>query len=532
MNNLYVTGHKNPDTDSLVSAHVFAWMLGQESGAPPGLPLRLGEPNPQSAWLFAEAGEPLPELREDCRPTILEACVSAPTISPNAPLSAALRLLRESHSPLVVVTDEHGIQGIISERMPRVTYLLSANVEDMLGTLLQWEHLVQSLPLKPVNHTPLRSEPTGMKFISGAPATANDILVTGPMPENPQALLDQKPAAIIIVGPIHCPALEEQTDVPVFAYHGSAFAFCASLGGCIPCCNALETKFVTIHADEILSECRGFIADTEFGLLVIDDAGQLCGLVTPQQLVAAPRPKVALVDHFERAQSIRGLEEAEILAIIDHHRIGDIETSEPVDIDCRIWGSTASILFARCRESGLAVPPSKAKLLLGALISDTLLLQSPTTREQDRRIANELAAIAGVDLQTFGLDVLRHNDHLLTAKASSLVRADCKAFTHGKRHFLAAQIETVDLAALSDERARELEASLEAQLALEDFAMLMITDVLKQVSRISVLCHDPIWRRKLIPQNAETINGHVWLAEGFVSRKKQLIPYVLSQLNS
>ncbi len=507
-------------------------MISQQSDAPPAHALRLGEPNPQSEWLFAEVGEPIPELREDCRPTMLEACAPAPCLSPEAPLSTALRLLRESRSPLVVVGDESGIHGIISERMPRVTYLLSANVEDMLGTLLQWEHLVQSLPLEPLNAAPLQTTPTGMRFVSGAPAQANDILVTGPMPENPQALLEQKPAAIIIVGPMPCPTLTTQHETPVFAYQGSAFAFCASLGGCIPCSNAMETNFTTIMGDEILSECRDTIARTEYGLLVTDDSGQLHGLVTTQQLAAAPRRKVALVDHFERAQSIKGLEEAEIFAIVDHHRIGDIETSEPVDIDCRIWGSTASILFARCKESGLIVPPAKAKLLLGALISDTLLLQSPTTREQDRRIAKELADIAGVDLQAFGLDVLRHNDRLLTAKASSLVKADCKAFTHGKHRFLATQIETVDLSALTDERALELETSLESQLSSEDFAMLMITDVLKQVSRISVLSSEATWRRKLIPLDAETINGHAWLAEGFVSRKKQLIPYVLGQIDS
>lgn len=528
MDSIFVTGHKNPDTDSLVSAHVFAWMLGLGKSPKSATPLRLGDINPQSQWLFDSTGERVPALREDCRSAVREACSSAPTIAPDAPLSAALRLLRKKRSSLVVVQDSTGaIQGIISERMPRVTYLLTANVEDMLGTLLQWEHLERSLPLKSLNGMAVTRSVTGMGFISGAKPGPNDILVTGPSPVDASALLALDPAAIIVVGPGRCEALEVQTETPVFGYHGSPFAFCASLGGCIPCVNAMETDFVTIDGDEVLSDSRTAIAQAENSLLALDSSGRLLGLVGSKELATAARPRVALVDHFEKAQSIRGLDEAEIVAIIDHHRIGDIETSEPVDIDCRIWGSTASILYARCRESSIPVPPGKARLLLGALISDTLLLKSPTTREQDRRIAREMAEIAGVDLESFGLEVLRRNDRLLTASAQSLVKADCKAFTHGKHSFLASQIETVDLSALTEGRAQDLEASLHEHLNGKDFAMLMITDVLRHVSRLSVVTHDPQWTTKL----AATPGHESWMAEGFVSRKKQLIPYILKRLD-
>ncbi|WP_269539093.1 DHHA2 domain-containing protein [Cerasicoccus fimbriatus] len=528
VNNIFVTGHQNPDTDSLVSAHVFAWMLGHGEDAIAATALRLGDPNPQSAWLFETAGEPLPVFREDCRPTIRETCAKALTIAPDAPLSAALRLLREKRAPVIVVQDDKGeIQGIISDRMPRVNYLLSANIEDMLGALLQWHHLVESLPLNSLNGVPVNVEPTGMRFVSGEQPGPNDILVTGPHPVDPAQLLAQKPAAIIVVGPERCPELEEQTETPVFSYHGSAFAFCASLGGCIPCRNAMETDFATIDCDEVLMVQKHAIADADYGLLAVDAAGDLVGVVTTQELADTHRARVALVDHFEKAQSIKGLDEAVVTAIVDHHRIGDIETSEPVDIDCRIWGSTASILFARCREMGITVPASKARLLLGALISDTLLLQSPTTREQDRRIARDLASLAGVDLQEFGLEVLRRNDRLVSAKASELVKADCKAFTHDKRQFLAAQIETVDLNALTGDRARELEMSLRESLNGHDFAVLMITDVLKQTSRLSVLAPSDEWPRKLSPE----ANSEPWLADGFVSRKKQLIPYILQRLD-
>ncbi|MEO0793801.1 MAG: CBS domain-containing protein [Verrucomicrobiota bacterium] len=529
MPEIFVTGHQNPDTDSIVSAHVFAWMLEQSEPNTTATPLRLGDPNPQSAWLFETAGECLPALRTDCRPTLAEACAKAPTVSPDSPLSHALRVLRENRSSVVVVQEEDGkIVGIISDRMPRVNYLLSANIEDMLGTLLRWQNVVESLPLKAVNRVPVEREPSGMRFVSGIKPSPNDVLVTGSEPADPTGILQSNPAAIIVVGPDRCPSLEDQDKIPVYSYQGSAFAFCTSLGGCIPCRNAMETEYTTIDSEEILSETRHKIAQAEHGLLVVHSSGQLVGLVTSQQLAEAQRPCVALVDHFEKAQSIKGLQEASIAAIIDHHRIGDIETNEPVDIDCRIWGSTASILFARCRESGLEVSPSKARLLLGALIADTLLLRSPTTREQDRRIAQELASLADVDLNKFGMEVLRRNDQLLSARADDLVSLDCKTFTHGDHRFIAAQIETVDIAALSNERATELDQAIANQLNGKDFAALMITDVIKQSSRLSILSHSDHWLRILTPDT----NEPAWMVADFVSRKKQLIPYLLDRLNS
>jgi len=503
-------------------------MLNEEAETSVAQAIRLGEANPQSSWLFESAGEELPGLRKDCRPTVGEVCAEVPIVGPDTPLSAAIRRQRETRSALVVVKEQEGILGVLSDRMPRVAYLLSANIEDMLGTLLQWEHLAASLPVTSLNGLELSTEPSGMRFVSGAAPGPQDVLVTGPVPENPAALLAQKPAAIIVVGPQRCPALEEQQEVPVFGYHGSEFAFCASLGGCIPCRSAIDTEFPTINHAEILSESRSAIANADYGLMVVDDSQGLLGVVTPQQLAEASRPQVALVDHFEKAQSVRGIEEATITAIIDHHRIGDIETSEPVEIDCRIWGSTASILFARCRESGLAVPAGKAKLLLGALIADTLLLQSPTTRTQDRRIAEELATIAEVDLREFGLEVLRRNDRLMSTKPAELVRADCKRFTHGNYQFLAAQIETVDLSLLSDERAGELEHALEADIGGADFAALMITDVLTQTSRISIVGADPKWGRKFLPEDSTGF----WIAEGYVSRKKQIIPHLLERIDA
>ena len=525
---LYVTGHRNPDTDSLVSAHVLAWMYQQVGTA--AVALRLGEPNPQSAWIFQEAGVELPLLREDCRTTAAEACGQAQIVRTDAPLRKALRLLQENKTTLVPVVDKGGAaKGVISAYSPRMNYLLRSNVEDMLGTLLSWPQVVDGLGLTAVNSRSVEREIRGMKFATGREAPGkSDVLVCGAQPPNVEGLLATEPAAIILVGPGECTALQKQDRVPVFAYPGSVFAFCSSLCECFTCEAAMDTDFSTVDPEAVLSSTRPLLAESPQGVLVMSAAGELKGVLAPRHVVAAAPPRVVLVDHFERSQSIAGLDEAEIVAVVDHHRLGDIETLAPVDIDCRSWGSTASILFARCKEAEITVPPPVAKLLLGAIVSDTLLLRSPTTHDKDRSLAAELADIAGVELESFGEEVLRRNDRLLDAAPDELVMADCKVFSHGKVRFMASQIETVNLRGLDATRARELEDALSAQAEGMDFSVLMITDVMEQTSRISILSGEASWTKRLIA-NGDPESSH-WLAEGFVSRKKQLIPYLLKKL--
>jgi manganese-dependent inorganic pyrophosphatase len=200
----------------------------------------------------------------------------------------------------------------------------------------------------------------------------------------------------------------------------------------------------------------------------------------------------------------------------------------PARVDCRPLGSTASILALRFAEAGLVPDAAEAKLLLGALVADTLLLTSPTTTETDRELAARLATLAAVELAGFGREVLARNDGLATETAAALVARDLKEFSRGETRFLLGQIETVDLGLLTEARAAGLVEALEAARgrAGAAFAVTMVTDVLSGMSRLLVADADGrrarhVWGGEVPPTGLE---------RRMVSRKKELVPLVLERL--
>jgi len=208
-----------------------------------------------------------------------------------------------------------------------------------------------------------------------------------------------------------------------------------------------------------------------------------------------------------------------------------VETIRPLHIDVRPLGSTASILYERIVQAGLTPPAAIAKLLLGALISDTLLLTSPTCAASDPARAKVLAQLAGVDLQQFGREVLLQNDELKTASAEELVGRDAKHFNFEGVAFLVVQIETVDLACLDTPQAAAIECEAMRRVRADRlaFGVVMVTDVLKGNSRIILVSDSAQWLRALRPEDNPK-SGAPWMLAGVVSRKKQLLPLLLNRI--
>jgi len=316
--------------------------------------------------------------------------------------------------------------------------------------------------------------------------------------------------------------------VPVWFFPGSLMALITQLPRALPVGRVMTRGVPTAGEDEVLEDLRGLFARTPHALPVVDAEGRVKGMISRREALQPPRRGLVLVDHFEATQTVRGWEEAEIVQIIDHHRVGGLETVEPARVDCRPLGSTASILALRFAEAGLEPGAAEAKLLLGALVADTLLLTSPTTTVADREIAGRLATAAGVELAAFGREVLARNDGLATETAAALVARDLKEFARGETRFLLGQIETVDLGLLDEASAAALGEALEGARvrAGAAFALTMVTDVLGGVSRLLAADPDGRRRRHLLGEEA----GVAGVERRMVSRKKELVPLVLGRL--
>ncbi|MDQ8193815.1 DHH family phosphoesterase [Coraliomargarita sp. SDUM461004] len=539
----YIVGHRKPDTDSVVAAAVLAWFYRATSAASEAIiPIRLGPLNRQTRWLFEQAKRTAPVLRDSCLYTASEIAQPVPVVDPDTPLREALEMIQRSGScDFAVVVDEaqHPI-GIVSDRTQRTNYLLQCNIEDLIGTLLDFKHIIQGLPLTCLNARNGFKTPEVQRLevpLHKHSITGNWDQHTAIVIGDRDLLLDSisanVPAAVILTEVTDTRAQEIAASLPcpVYLYRGTVISMMSRLAGCFPSSEAMVKDFTVVDCQVREDEIARLIKKSPHGLLVVDSDNCVNGSISAMDILQLKRPRLSLVDHSERGQAIHGFAQAEIVEIIDHHRLGDVETIQPLSIDVRPLGSTASILYERIKEAELTLPKEIALLLLGALLSDTLLLTSPTCTESDKLRAQNLAAIADVDLHAFGVEVLRQNDELADARAEALVSRDCKPFSFEGVQFMAAQIETVDLSILTDLRARELNYAFRQQVkqAGVDFGALMVTDVLHSRSRIIIVSEEAHWFDVHLPEDIRQ-SQRAWVLDHFVSRKKQLIPLLLTNI--
>ncbi|MCI8341516.1 MAG: putative manganese-dependent inorganic diphosphatase [Eggerthellaceae bacterium] len=259
--------------------------------------------------------------------------------------------------------------------------------------------------------------------------------------------------------------------------------------------------------------------------VVLDDDNRCIGIVTRSDIAAPPKRKVVLVDHNETRQSVPGIQEAEVVEIIDHHRIADVMTALPIQFLNLPWGSTATIVASEFRKYGVEVPKPIAAALLSAIMTDTVILKSPTATDVDRDQADYLAGILGVDATEFGLDVFKARGGESNMPMKELVEADSKEFMLGDVPVLIAQHETVDLAAVMD---REDEVREHMRTLLDahgyEFVLFMVTDIMAEGSQF--LCEG---NRRVVNRVfgiSCTGQGGTWMP-GVLSRKKQVAAKIL-----
>ncbi len=306
----------------------------------------------------------------------------------------------------------------------------------------------------------------------------------------------------------------------------------------VPCHEAADTGVPRFPASARIRDALPLVFREERNhFLVVDEEGLYLGVCRQRDMLSPPRLRVVLVDHNEASQALGSLEEAELVEIIDHHRLGNPPTRAPIRFTVDVVGSTSTLISERIEEAGLSAPPEIAGMLLAGLISDTLLLTSPTTTDRDRRVADRLARWAFTwgsplkddTLETFGKQLLESGAGLATRDPAEIVSTDLKTYEAAGMKFAVAQAEVTDLLQLS-EHLQPLSQALDElrQSRGLDFAMLMVTDVVRGSSRLVLSNPPPILDDLPYPLQDDGTRH----AKGVVSRKKQLLPVVLSLLGS
>ena len=240
--------------------------------------------------------------------------------------------------------------------------------------------------------------------------------------------------------------------------------------------------------------------------------------------------ELILVDHNEKAQSVEGREKAKVLAVIDHHRIADFETNEPLYYLAKPYGCTATILFEEYRKAGLEIDKTMGTLMLSAIVSDTLLLKSPTCTEKDVKAVQELEKITGLKASEYGLDMLKAGTDLSTYSSQEVINLDAKEFEKNGKKVVISQVNTADINDVFSRR-EEIEFAMEKEIAEKkiDIFIFVITDIINTNSKIIALGQNKELTEKAFNKKLDELDS--MMLEGVVSRKKQIAPQILEVID-
>lgn len=535
---LLVVGHKNPDTDSICAAIAAAdlWQQRGETGAFPG---RQGEPNAQTRYVLERFSVPLPPLVSDVRRRVRDVMtMPALTVRPDQPLVDAGRLIQSHDIRALPVVDAAGRPvGIVSvDNFARLFFEgLDPDLQDTIP--LDLENIVRALGGRVLVAAPervLRDKVmvAAMRVESMQKRVEPDcLIVLGDREDAQRAAIEAGAGALIVTGNLPVSeaiiALAQEHQVTVISSPHHTYTTVRLLNASIPVSHIMHTDVQTVHEDDLLEEIRPVLTQQRL-LPVLDDAGRVIGVVSRTSLIKDVRHRVLLVDHNERAQTIEGLEEAELVGIIDHHRLADIQTGQPILFRCEPVGCTCTILWEMYGEAGLLPSPALAGLMLAAILADTVVFRSPTCTERDRRAARALAGLARLDPVTLGHEIMLASSDLSGRSAREILSSDFKEFTLADQRFGVGTLETMQRATV-EARRPELLAELSAWREQGRYEALLfaIMDVTAGETEL-LLAGDPA---RLAAAFGRPLNpdGHSLTFPSILSRKKEIIP-VLARL--
>ena len=539
MSKVYVTGHRNPDTDSIASAIGYAELKGRLDSGNDYVPVRLGDLNAQTSWVLERSGAAEPSLLTH---VLLRASdvmqTGFPVTGQDEPIRDAGLAMARASLGLVSIVDERGaLVGVVDERALARRYIRESRQTSTLRDAPTFVRaIVDVLEGKLISGEDKRL--SGRVWVHamdvGAPSgiSDGDVVVIGNRADA-QRLVIELGAALLVTSNSSTPsdeilelAREHETTVvvsPLDTYVSGRMITLAA-----PCSAFMESEPLTITPGYLLADVSEQIKEIHYGAAIVVDAERRpVGLVTRSDLVAPARRRVILVDHAEEGQSVAGIDQAEIVEILDHHHIGSIETRVPVKATFDPVGSTATLVIERFRQNGMEPSRPAALMLLGAILSDTVVLNSATTTERDHAVIEYLKRVLDVDPIEFGRQMFEATADVSEVTATEIVSRDAKEYqVRGDHAICIAQIEVVGRDLL--ERSDELLESMRRRQADRGYLLyaLMVTDVLSKGTDLLVAGDVAAVARTF----GAASSGSTIELPGVMSRKKEVAPKLLASL--
>lgn len=541
---VYVVGHKNPDTDSICSAIAYAALKQQIAADDENnyFPMRAGMLNEETQYVLKRFGVEEPRILANVHLRVQDVDVNRMSgISSHTSIKDAWAMMKERNVYTLAVTNEEKLEGVITTSDIATSYMDVYDSRILAEARTQYQNIANTLDGEVISGNP------HAYFIKGKVAVAasspemmetyiekDDLVVLGNRYESQLCAVELDASCLVICQGAQVSKtilkLAQERDIVIITTPHDTFTVSRLINQSIPVRHFMEKDGLTIfNTTDYVENIKDVMAKKRArDFAVIDKEGKFYGFISSRRLMDARNRRVIMVDHNEKTQAVDGIEEAEILEIIDHHRLGSLETVGPVYFRNQPVGCTATIIYDMYKEKGVVPDKTIAGLLCSAIISDTLLFRSPTCTWLDRAAGEDLAKIADLDMEELAQNMFQAGSNLKGKTAEEICFQDFKDFTVSDVKFGVGQVNSMNAEELQE--IKESVLPYLGQLADSkrlDMVFFMLTNIVDEVTEL--LCYGKGAKEQVLeafdlPADTENI-----LLEGVVSRKKQLIPaFVIS----
>ena len=540
---VYVVGHKNPDTDSICSAIVYAALKTKLTGRTYE-PRRAGQLNEETQYVLERFGVKVPKFLSDLKEQIKDVELKeVEGVKSSLSIRTAWEKMKESNIHTLPVTRDGKLEGVITIGDIAKTYMDVYDSTILSKARTQYRNIARAVEgeiLAGNEHSYLLKGKVAIaassKILMSDFINRNDLVIMGDRKDAQQCAVDKEASCMVVCqnAPVSDDIIRQaqEKQIVIIRTPHDTFTAAQHINQSIPVKYFMtKTNLVTFQKRDYVDEVQEVMAKKRFrDFPIVDGKGRFVGLISRRRLLNVKKKQVVLVDHNERSQAVDGIEEADVLEIIDHHRLGQsIETMGPVFFRNQPVGCTATIVYQIYQEECILVEKTHAALLCAAIISDTLMFRSPTCTPLDEQSARALAKIAEVDIEALAQEMFNAGSNLKGKSAEEICFLDFKQFTVNDTVFGVGQVNSMNENELKEIR-ETVEPHLEKARRSHGLNMIffMLTNIITESSEL--LCCGPEAREKILnaydlPEDTQRI-----MLKGVVSRKKQLVPTLVASL--
>lgn len=539
---VFIIGHKNPDTDSICSAIAYADFKTRTTHGKNFVPKRAGQINKETEFVLKRFGMDAPGFVLDVGVQVRDLEIhGTPYVNSGMTIQEVWQLMNEYDAVTLPITDsEYRLEGIITIGDIAKYFMASFDQFPLSAAKTQYKNIAATLEGKVLVGNELGLFSKGSVLVgAGTPEKlqehmgSDDLVITGDREEIQIAALEAS-ASCIVVG-MDSPVSEKVIDLAkrnssvIITTPFDTYMIARTINQSAPVRFLMKRdNLITFNTSDFVDDIKNTMGQLRIrDFPVLDSKGKCHGTISRRNLINAKKKQIILVDHNEKTQAVDNVTEASILEIVDHHRLGALETIQPIYFRNQPVGCTATIIFQMYQEREMEIPENIAGLLCAAILSDTLMFRSPTCTKYDQDAAFQLAGMAGIDIEEFANEMFKAGSDLRDKSAEEIFYQDFKKFKSGNISFGVAQINSMNADILEEigEKVKPIMANAVGQNGVS-MVFFMLTNIMSETTQL--LCFGESSARFVeLAFHARVFDGKCTLP-GIISRKKQFIPAMIN----